>query len=102
MPYATEDCHVTDRRHAHTVTPARAPEWLLLSCKRLHACRETCTCTQSVRAQMSAPRLSQPLSDFAGAHNGMFAPVYANDPRDAQPVWSDAAFACEGTLAWDN
>eukprot|EP00965_Chrysotila_dentata_P176061 5813187-Pleurochrysis_carterae.AAC.1 len=32
--YATEHCHATRRRHAHTVTPARAPDRLLLSCKR--------------------------------------------------------------------
>eukprot|EP00965_Chrysotila_dentata_P183862 6071090-Pleurochrysis_carterae.AAC.1 len=44
---ATEDCHVTHRRHAHTVTPARAPEWLLLSRKRSHARHETCACTQA-------------------------------------------------------
>eukprot|EP00965_Chrysotila_dentata_P086050 2839640-Pleurochrysis_carterae.AAC.1 len=43
-------CYVTRRRHAHT--PARAPGcWLLLSCKYMHARRETCACAQSVRAQ---------------------------------------------------
>eukprot|EP00965_Chrysotila_dentata_P249818 6209086-Pleurochrysis_carterae.AAC.3 len=85
--YATEHCHVTHGRHAHTVTPARAPEWLLFSRKRSHARRETCACTQSVNAQ---------------ALTTACAPVHAYDSRDAQPVTPAAAFACEGTLAWDN
>eukprot|EP00965_Chrysotila_dentata_P198699 6178961-Pleurochrysis_carterae.AAC.7 len=50
--YATKHCHVTHRRHAHTVTPARALEWLLLSYKRSHARHESCACTQVVRAHV--------------------------------------------------